>query len=79
MNLEGRSGICFSRIALNPNADLSAKVSSVSASTPDKYASQPKTGQEYCMNNTDNPADSWKQTIIGLPLDSPLRPLSLEH
>ena len=31
------------------------------------------------MNNTDNPADSWKQTIIGLPLDSPLRPLSLEH
>ncbi|MEK6662409.1 MAG: long-chain N-acyl amino acid synthase [Pseudomonadota bacterium] len=31
------------------------------------------------MSNTDNPADHWKQTIIGLPLDSPLRPLSLDH
>lgn len=31
------------------------------------------------MSDTDNPADQWKQTIIGLPLDSPLRPLSLEH
>ena len=36
-------------------------------------------GQKYCMRDTDNPADHWNQTIIGLPLDSPLRPLSLEH
>ncbi|MBT9612386.1 MAG: long-chain N-acyl amino acid synthase [Burkholderiales bacterium] len=31
------------------------------------------------MSHTDNPADHWKQTIIGLPLDNPLRPLSLER
>jgi len=31
------------------------------------------------MSDTNNPADQWNQTIIGLPLDSPLRPLSLEH
>lgn len=31
------------------------------------------------MNKTDNPADHWKQTIIGLPLDNPMRPLSLER
>lgn len=31
------------------------------------------------MQNPSNPADEWKQTIIGLPLDSPLRPLSLER
>jgi len=31
------------------------------------------------MSTTDNPADHWKQTIIELPFDSPLRPLSLAH
>ena len=31
------------------------------------------------MSNTGNPADFWKQTIVGLPLDRPLRPLSLER
>lgn len=31
------------------------------------------------MRDSSNPADEWKQTIIGLPLDSPLRPLSLER
>lgn len=31
------------------------------------------------MSDTSHPADQWKQTIIGLPLDSPLRSLSLEH
>lgn len=31
------------------------------------------------MRDTDSPADHWKQTIIGLPLDSPLRSLSLNH
>lgn len=31
------------------------------------------------MRDTDSPANHWKHTIIGLPLDSPLRQLSLEH
>lgn len=31
------------------------------------------------MSDMNHPADQWKQTIIGLPLDSPLRSLSLER
>ena len=37
------------------------------------------TGQEYLMSKSDNPADHWKQTIIGLPLGKPMKPLSLDR